>query len=315
MRHFRNILYVTRGIGNETDGLKQALSLARNNGAPLEILVVSPSLPDGMREYSQRYSSAILDETQEIIGRTAEALKIGEGEIELSYAQVGDTAPAVGVIRTVLEHRHDLVIKQAETSDGRGGLRAFDMDLLRKCPCPVWLCRPIAKPRSEISVAVAIDPHSEGEAALALSKRLLELARSLADDCSGMLRIVACWGYAHESYLRNNPWIRVPEKEIDEAIETERLASHRELQMLTNQAGIERHNSIIEHIDGQPEDVIPTYIADNGIDVLVMGTLARTGIAGFIIGNTAENIVQNVPCSLLTLKPAGFSTPVKLYAS
>jgi len=315
MRHFRNILYVTRGLGDETDGLKQALSLARNNSAPLEVLVVSPGLPDGMSEYSQRYSSAILEETQEVIQKTAEALKIAKGDIDISYAQVGDTAPAVGVIRTVLEHRHDLVIKQAETHDGHSGLRAFDMDLLRKCPCPVWLCRPIAKPRTEISVAVAIDPHSEGEAAQALSKLMLELGRSLADDCNGMLRILSCWGFENESYLRNNPWIRVPDKEIDEAKEAEREANYRDLLMLTNLAGIERHNSIIEHMDGQPEDVIPAHILDNNIDILVMGTLARTGIAGFIIGNTAENIVQNVPCSLLTLKPAGFATPVKLYAS
>lgn len=32
-----------------------------------------------------------------------------------------------------------------------------------------------------------------------------------------------------------------------------------------------------------------------------------------IIGNTAENILQKIDCSLLALKPLGFVSPVKAY--
>ncbi|HRE31359.1 MAG TPA: universal stress protein, partial [Candidatus Berkiella sp.] len=34
-------------------------------------------------------------------------------------------------------------------------------------------------------------------------------------------------------------------------------------------------------------------------------------IPGFIIGNTAENVLQKISCSLLALKPNGFISPVK----
>lgn len=37
--------------------------------------------------------------------------------------------------------------------------------------------------------------------------------------------------------------------------------------------------------------------------------LARTGISGFFPGNTAENILQKIGCSLLALKPQGFVSP------
>ena len=43
-----------------------------------------------------------------------------------------------------------------------------------------------------------------------------------------------------------------------------------------------------------------------------MGTLCRTGIAGFFIGNTAETVLADVHCSVLTVKPQGFVTPVAL---
>ncbi|MEA2079293.1 MAG: universal stress protein, UspA, partial [Pseudomonadota bacterium] len=34
--------------------------------------------------------------------------------------------------------------------------------------------------------------------------------------------------------------------------------------------------------------------------------------AGFLIGNTAEEVLNQVDCSVLTLKPEGFVTPVTL---
>jgi universal stress protein E len=36
-------------------------------------------------------------------------------------------------------------------------------------------------------------------------------------------------------------------------------------------------------------------------------------IAGFVIGNTAENVLRELRCSLLALKPNGFVSPVRAY--
>lgn len=40
-----------------------------------------------------------------------------------------------------------------------------------------------------------------------------------------------------------------------------------------------------------------------------------TGVAGFFIGTTAENVLQLVDCSVLRVKPEGFVSPVKLKAA
>jgi universal stress protein E len=42
-----------------------------------------------------------------------------------------------------------------------------------------------------------------------------------------------------------------------------------------------------------------------------MGIVSRAGIAGLLIGNTAEIVLQKVDCSMLTVKLEGFVTPVK----
>jgi nucleotide-binding universal stress UspA family protein len=67
----------------------------------------------------------------------------------------------------------------------------------------------------------------------------------------------------------------------------------------------------IHLLEGDAEKLIPEMAKRKGIELIVMGTVTRTGIAGFIIGNTAERVLQQVDCSVLTVKPDGFVTPVK----
>jgi len=46
-------------------------------------------------------------------------------------------------------------------------------------------------------------------------------------------------------------------------------------------------------------------------DLVVMGTVGRSGIAGLFIGNTAEMVLEQVQCSVLAIKPPGFVSPVE----
>jgi universal stress protein E len=58
-----------------------------------------------------------------------------------------------------------------------------------------------------------------------------------------------------------------------------------------------------------PVDAIPLVVKAAGIDIVVMG-LVRTGLKGLFIGNTAEQLVDELPCDLLIVKPPGFRTHV-----
>lgn len=314
MRHFHNPLYVSRGIHEETDGLKQALSLARNNKAPLTALVIAPELPKNMTDYKPKYEKAIVEDMRESIVKTAESIKISQAEVKFEVEMMPDKTPATNIIQHVLQNNHDLVIKESEYHGKQRGVKALDMDLLRKCPCPVWLCRPIEKSRDTINVAVAIDPISEEPASQALSQRMLELAQSIAESCSGQLQIFSCWNFEFEDYLRSNPWVNVSEDKIQTG-RAEALKMHEDaLDALIKKADIHGRDHHVHHIHGPAEEKIPELSASNAIDILVMGTLARTGIPGFIIGNTAENIIQKLSCSLVALKPNGFISPVKAYS-
>ena len=60
---------------------------------------------------------------------------------------------------------------------------------------------------------------------------------------------------------------------------------------------------------------MPSLARRKRVDLVVMGTVARTGVPGLFIGNTAEAILNQVQCSVLAAKPDGFVTPVQLDAS
>jgi len=58
-------------------------------------------------------------------------------------------------------------------------------------------------------------------------------------------------------------------------------------------------------------EVIPRLAREREVELVVMGTVVRTGIPGFFIGNAAERILSRVGCSVLAVKSLGFVTPVK----
>jgi nucleotide-binding universal stress UspA family protein len=276
------------------------------------VLVVSPEFPKDFPDHQKKYEESLLAQVEASITSTKAAIKLEEGSVDVSMELMSDKTPAIKIIQYVLQHGHDLVIKEAEPRDGQGGFKAMDMNLLRKCPVPVWLCRPIQHSRQHIQVAVAIDPESQEPAAANLSKRMLEVSRSLADSCSGELHIISCWDFLSEDYLRGNVWIKVPDDELTQMVHETRDKHRAALNQLIEASGI-ADSYQVHHLRGEPDTLIPKFISENEIDILVMGTVARTGIPGFITGNTAENIMQELTCSLMTLKPHGFVSPVKAY--
>jgi nucleotide-binding universal stress UspA family protein len=84
------------------------------------------------------------------------------------------------------------------------------------------------------------------------------------------------------------------------------------LDALVRSFGERLQSARVELRKGSPEELIPRFVVSEGIDLVVMGTVARTGIAGLVIGNTAERLLQRLPCSVFTIEPAGFRTPVRL---
>jgi len=310
MPNFKNILYAMNMSDEETEGLKQALSLARNNGAALKVLSLYPALPTKLKAQQQTYEAFLSQRTEDALARARQIVPTEVPDLTKEVME-SELPLAVGLSRYVIRHQHDMLIKEAEPTTSEG-FKALDMTLLRKCPSAIWLARPIAHPREKIRVAVAIDPLSQGENARDLSLRLLQTARAIADSCSGTLDIVSYWEYAYENYLRHSPWVKISAEDVTDTVQSAQADHYQELNKLIKASGIQGEQRI-HHIRGEAAELLALFAKEKGVDIMVMGTIARTGITGFLIGNTAENVFEKLNCSLLALKPYGYISPIQAY--
>jgi len=308
MKRFKNILFVVNGDAVSDQALKLALSLAMQNQADLSFMVLHPAFPQELENAKGLYEKAIKEDIKSKLKEN--------GLVEDSHIFFESSSPHfVAVIQQVIRNDFDLVIKAAESLGDEGtqdkGFKSLDMSLLRKCPCPVWLCRVFYNNETP-RVLTAIDPVSETPEGRDLNLNLLQTGDFLAKNLGGIHDVISCWDFEEEGFLRHSAFLNMEAEKVD-ALVIEAEQEHRlEVEKCLEKAGIDRPNTIICQ-RGEAYKIIPEYVQDHQIDRVVMGTVARTGIPGFIIGNTAENILQNLSCGLFAIKPNGFVSPIKAY--
>lgn len=315
MQRFKNILVVADEASASDALFSRAQWLAEANGAALTLLDVIDAAPGELSRLFAALPGARAHEVEDQVVNfhrdrleaLAEPLRAAGHAVETKVLQgVG----FVQIIRHVLVHGNDLVLKGAHRAPDRQALRGPDLHLLRKCPCPVWVLNSAAEPNSR-RIMAAVDPDPDDRIRDALNHMVMELATSLARQDGAQVDVVNAWHLQEESTLRHS-MVKMPEHEIAAIIgKTEQQSSER-LDALM--ADFERFADItrVVHVKGVPADVLTEHAESERIDTLVMGTLARTGIAGLFIGNTAETVLNRVGCSVLTVKPKGFTSPVTL---
>jgi nucleotide-binding universal stress UspA family protein len=128
------------------------------------------------------------------------------------------------------------------------------------------------------------------------SRRALEVARALARQPgpTHLVLVHAAFVPAELESLaeRADPSIR----ELVARQATEDLASILvELQDEGISAEFSTHS-------GSPDCIIEEIAAEKGVDLVVMGTHGRTGLAHVLLGSVAERVVRTAPCPVITVK-------------
>jgi len=308
MKKFKNILYVTGENGDQNSAIARAVSMAEKNQASLTIIdVIQPLMGDYMGEMVQMRNEFITS----LVKPFSQHFEIKHKVI------VGKTF--LEVIREVLRNKHDLVMKPAENPVFLKRLfGSTDIHLLRKCPCPVWIMKLPEKPKySSIMAAVGFTPLEISGEEDALNREILDQACSLALTDSASLHVIHVWEAFSAKYIRS----RGDKTHEDMAVyvEKDRSLHQNGLNKLMEQLNDRIGDNVYQELSpclhlpqGDAQKLIPELSASQQADLVVMGTVARTGIPGMIIGNTAEAVLDQLDCSVLAVKPPGFVTLVKL---
>ncbi len=315
MKRFKNILLVCDFKLKQQMAVDRAVSLARQNGASLTVFSV-------VREGSMGVDAAksvpipiavlleqmVADHREKLNDLVTPMRRQGVD----ARAQVVTGMPFLEIIRKVLRDKHDLVMLAAE---GKGGLKerlfgSTSMHLMRKCPCPVWVVKPAKRFRHQ-KILAAVDTTDEfpDHERQTLNTLIMQLASSLARMDNGELHVIQAWSVFAEGYMEVRGGLSEQSiRKLRKQAKREYAAGLDALLKAVNLEDVAVHRHLPR--SDNPSRAIIKLAKSNGIDLLVMGSVCRTGIAGFFIGNTAEKVLSEVNCSVLTVKPEGFATPV-----
>jgi universal stress protein E len=206
------------------------------------------------------------------------------------------------IIREAARLRADLIVaeRHAGWKVAPGLLHLTDWELLRRSPVPVLLVKRPRLYRRPVVLA-AVDPgHTYGKP-VRLDAEIVRVASAITAALHGALHAVYAYvplpvtAIARGSVVSDAAASRLQAR----AAETARS----KLQRLLRASAI---SPARRHIIGRhPADAIEQVAAETRSAVVVMGAISRSGLTRLLIGNTAEKVLDHLPCDLLIVKPPG----------
>ncbi len=196
--------------------------------------------------------------------------------------------PWLAIVHEALRRESDLVLmgKHDQREDG-SRLGSVAREVLRNCPGSVWVVDPAA-PVEPRKVLAATDLSEVGSKAI-------RVAAQIAAKSGGELHVAHAFQLSLEEQLSQHDMDRIR----DEAVQA--------VQAQLEAEGVEAKT----HVGcSAPVRALLSLESNLGIDLLVLGTLSRAGVPGLLVGNTAEKVLAKASCSLVTVKPEGFVSPV-----
>ena len=170
-----------------------------------------------------------------------------------------------------------------------------DWNLLRHCPAPVLLVKS-AKPWANNRILASIDATSHDEGHKLINENILDFAEHLADHFSTDLHLVNSYPMVALAFAM------VPEVTAPDDIQKYITEQHKvECEYYANKYSI--NDDHIHITEGDPDDVVELMAKEIEADLVVIGTVAREGLSGVLLGNTAERIIDRVLCDVLVIKP------------
>lgn len=298
MASFRRLLVHLDSTATTQPAFRRALRLAEHSRVSIRLVDVLPEIPsaDGG---PPAFVTLIREKMRDrLADATAEARRAG---VAVTSALLdGDEATAL--IRAAVSFRADVVLRShAVHQKDAHPAGPVDSQLLRRCPCPVWLVTP-RQAAGERIVMAAVDPDPDDEIRHELSVRVAKTAMQLATAEGATVHIVHAWTAFGHQVLAG----RASRKDLLAYYAACRTQAETRFDVLRRDAAIPP--AVKMHLlEGHSDKVIAAFVDAERVSAVVLGTIARTGLAGLVIGNTAERVLRHVRCSVLALKPAGFA--------
>ena len=300
MIKYRNILVVIDPCMESQPALYRAVEVARlQDNATITVFM---SIYDFSYEITSILSVEERDEMRQGVVNQRQAWLenlispyLNEG-LDIRLKVIWHSRPSESILHEVSQTDYDLVVKSAHH---HSLLESFiftplDWQLIRKCQLPVLLVKEHDWP-ADGNIVVALNFSDEPDQG-ALNLKLFKEANHVAKLVHGKVHLVNA----------------VPAPTVNIALEVPGFTPE-----IYNEAILAHHQGMMdefarEHhvpteqthvVEGLPEDVLPEIAEQLDAELILLGSLGRTGWSAALIGNTAEQVVDGLHCDLLVLKP------------
>jgi universal stress protein E len=304
----RNILVIVDPTAKEHPSVAKGARLAEALGAHLELFVCETQAAREARltaRLRDRSSGEPPPDIKTMLERLAQPLR--ERGLDVTTETECSDPLHLALADRTKRTTADLVIKDTHHHSlaKRTFLTNTDWHLIRTCPVPLLLTK--ATPWSaELRLVAAVDPGHANDKPAALDERILEYAAALSKQLGGDMHVIHA--YVPTAILASagpgNPpmVVTAPAEELasEEQEKRDRVLD------LVGPFAVGVANVHVEL--GSPLEVLPRLAGALQADIVAMGAISRSALRRVLIGSTAEDVLDRLPCDALIIKPPDFAS-------
>ncbi len=293
----KNILVVLDGSEADELALGQAIELSNYSQGKLQVLMTVYDQIEEMHRYVgfdnfKDVKQAILDDSETKLRRLTDRFNL-KFSSSMAWGKRW-SRPAVDKSKRM---KADLVIKVSGDQQSRISkiLRTpEDWNLLRDLQCPLWLVNSNRTPLER--VVVAINALAESPEHRALDQRVIAAAQDMAQALDLKLQLVTVMPDFSSMALATAYVPPVPGQAIlwEDTGEKFRARCQEVLDDQAKALSIEAETIVL---GGRVDRELAEQVGNNAL--LVLGSAADRGLAGKLIGNTAEKVLHYLATDLL----------------
>jgi nucleotide-binding universal stress UspA family protein len=305
---YKQVLVATDFSTSADAALRQAVWLGNHCGAKLVLSHCLDHLRRAAHTVSYKakldlltadgalFQKEIREESDRKLRQQIAALNLTD--LDVSYETLlGE--PFVEITHAVLQEGYDLVLSGTHGRSGWKGLfvGSTAKRLIGKCPSAVWIVK--AEHANLPRVILAPCDFSD------VSRKAVRQGLWLAEKSNAefhLLHVIDSKDVP-DDLMQNLPEGSSVRDEINQEA-TQRL-QHFLSSLDTDTTRVQCHLSW-----GVPWKEIGRIATKHGADLIAMGTVGRSGIKGVLLGNTAERVLETCDCSILTVKPDDYVSPI-----
>ena len=307
------ILVVIDPTSEEQPALAKAADFAQHIDADLALLtcIFDPDVAHVewvTGDSLEHLRNSAMDEQFEVLEKLAAPLRAAGRTVSIKV--LWDKPLHEAIVREALRISPDFVVKDTHhhSAVSRALFTNTDWHLIRECPFPLWLVKPMPA-SANATVMAAIDPTHEHDQTAALDHRIVQTAQLFSAMFEERVELVHIFEPPPPMITGVFPATVPAGPDSQELIDRARAAHVEALSTMAAEGGFPAEQVHIR--EGDQVKALPEAAAELQANIVVIGAIARSALQRAVIGHTAEQTLEHFNNDVVVVKPDDFKSPIE----